>query len=55
MYMDKKLMRNGSGWALAINGTILKLLKINPETDLVEFTMEGDKLIITKSKNKRID
>jgi len=51
--MDKKLMRNGNGWALAINATILKLLKINPETDLVEYSIETDKLIITKSKNKR--
>lgn len=53
--MDKKLMRNGNGWVIAVNATILKLLKINPETDLVEYTIENDKLIITKSPNKRTD
>ena len=53
--MERKLMRNGNGWALFINSTILQLLKLNPETDLIEYTIEGDKLIITKSKNKRTD
>lgn len=53
--MDKKLMRNGTGWAIAVNSTILKLLDITPETDLIKFTVEGDKLIITKSPNKRTD
>ena len=48
--MDRKLMRNGNGQALTINSTILQLLKLNPETDLVEYTVENDKLIITKSK-----
>lgn len=53
--MDKKLMRNGTGWAIAINATILKLLEINPETDMIKFTVEKDKLVITKSPNKRPD
>ena len=53
--MERKLMKNGNGWALCVNSTILKLLKINPEEDLVEYTIENDKLIITKSPNKRTD
>lgn len=53
--MERKLMRNGNGWALSLNSTILQLVKINPETDLVELTIEGDKIIITKSPNKRQD
>lgn len=53
--MDRKLIRNGNGWALTLNKTILNLLKITPETDLVEYTIEGDKLIITKSPNRRAD
>lgn len=48
-------MRNGNGWAISINSTLLKLLNINPETDLVKYTVENDKLIITKSPNKRSD
>ena len=53
--MDRKLMRNGNGWVLCINATILDLLKVNPKTDMVEYTMERDKLIITKSGKKRDD
>ncbi len=41
------------GFGIFLNSTILKLLKINPETDMVEYQVEGDKLIITKSKNKK--
>lgn len=53
--MDRKLTRSGNGWCLYINNTILDLLKITPEKDLVEYSVEGDKLIITKSPNKRSD
>jgi len=53
--MDRKLMRNGNGWALCLNATILDLLKVDPKIDMVEYIMERDKLIITKSKNKRSD
>lgn len=53
--MDRKLMRNGNGWALCLNATILDLLKVNPKTDMVEYTIERDKLIITKSDKKRED
>lgn len=53
--MERKLMRNGNGWALSINSTILQLLKINPETDLVELVIEGHKLVMEKSPNKRSD
>lgn len=53
--MERKLIRNGNGWALSINKTILSLLKIDPDVDMAEYTVEGDKLIITKSPNKRPD
>ena len=53
--MDRKLMRNGNGWALCLNATILELLKIDPKTDMVEYRIERNKLIITKSKHKRSD
>lgn len=53
--MKRKLMRNGNGWALSINSTILQLLKINPEEDMVEFSIEIDKLIITKCTGKKND
>lgn len=53
--MEIRFFSSGNGWALFVNSTILKLLKINPENDMVEYTVEGDKLIVTKSPNKRTD
>lgn len=52
--MDRKLIRSGNGWCLYINNTILDLIKVDPKSDLVEYS-EGNKLIITKSPNKRDD
>ncbi len=54
MAVVRKLMRNGNGWALTINSTILGFLDVNPEEDMVQYTMEKDKLIITKSDKKII-
>ena len=54
MTVDRKLMRNGNGWALSINSVILGLLDVNPETDMVRYTIENEKLIITKSDKKII-
>lgn len=52
MTFDRKLMRNGNGWALAINSTILGFLDVNPEVDMVRYVIERDSLIITKSDKK---
>ena len=52
MTVDRKLMRNGNGWALSINSTILGLLDVNPEEDMVQYTVEKDRLVITKSDKK---
>lgn len=52
MAFDRKLMRNGNGWALSINSTILQFLDVNPETDMVKYMMDNEKLIITKSDKK---
>lgn len=54
MSFDRKLMRNGNGWALSINSTILSLMDINPEENMVNYIIENNKLIITKS-NKKIE
>lgn len=48
--MERKFFRSGGGWALFINNTILQLLKINPETDKVEYIIENDVLKIKKIK-----
>ena len=52
MTIDRKLMRNGNSWALSINSTILGLLDVNPEEDMIRYTIENNKLIITKSDKK---
>jgi len=52
MSVDRKLMRNGNGWALSINSTILGFLDVNPEEDMVKYVIENDRLIITKSDKK---
>jgi len=54
MSFERKLMRNGNGWALSINSTILGLLDVNPEINMVKYSIENNKLIITKS-DKKID
>ena len=53
MTFDRKLIRNGNGWAICINSIILELLDVNPETDMVRYTIENNKLIITKGNKKR--
>lgn len=50
MTYDRKLMRNGNGWALSLNATVLKFLDIDPKVNMVQYTMENDTLKITKSK-----
>ena len=52
MSVDRKLIRNGNGWALSINSTILGFLDVDPEKDMVKYNIENNKLIITKSDKK---
>ncbi len=54
MVVDRKLIRNGNGWALCINSTILGLLDINPEIDMVNYSVLEEKLIIKKSNKKKL-
>ncbi len=49
--MERKLFRSGGGWAIFINSTLLKLMKVNPETDKVEYIMENDILKIKKAQS----
>lgn len=52
MVVNRKLIRNGNAWALCLNSTILGLLDVNPEVDLINYTMQDNKLIISKSNEK---
>ena len=52
MSFDRKLIRNGNGWALCINATMLDLIGVNPTENMINYTIENEKLIITKSDKK---
>ena len=47
--MKKKLSRSGSGWALFMPKTLLELVDVNPETDMLEVKVENDVIKITKA------
>lgn len=49
MAYDRKLIRNGNGWAMTLNSTILELLDIDPKINKVRYTLENNTLKITKS------
>lgn len=49
MAYDRKLIRNGNGWAMTLNSTILELLDIDPKVNKVRYTIENNTLKITKS------
>ena len=51
--VERKLSRSGNGWSLFMPKTIIELLKINPETDHVEFIVENDILKIKKAEHER--
>ena len=49
MAYDRKLIRNGNGWAMTLNSTMLELLDVYPKVNKVRYTIEHDTLKITKS------
>ena len=49
MAYDRKLIRNGNGWAMTLNSTILEFLDIDPKVNKVRYTIENNTLKITKS------
>jgi len=50
-YMNRKFFKSGNGWALFVPKTILELLKVNPESDLIEMQLENDILKIKKTNS----
>ncbi len=55
MAVDRKLIRNGNGWALCLNSTILGLLDINPKIDMVSYSIQKETLVIKISDKKNTD
>ena len=52
--MKKKLSRSGSGWALFMPKTLLELIDVNPEEDLLEVKVENNVVKITKSEGPKL-
>ena len=50
--MIKNIIEIGNSWGVIIPQTILKLLKINPVQDKLEFSVENDVLKIKKAPKK---
>ena len=50
MSYDRKLIRNGNGWALTLNSTILEFLGVDPKVNKVHYQMDGETLKVTKSQ-----
>ena len=48
--MKKKLSRSGSGWALFMPKTLLELIEVDPETDLLEIKVENNVIKLTKAQ-----
>lgn len=48
--MKKKLSRSGSGWALFMPKTLLELIEVDPEMDLLEIKVENNVIKLTKAQ-----
>ena len=48
--MKKKLSRSGSGWSLFMPKTLLELIDVNPETDMLEIKVSDNTVKITKAQ-----
>ncbi len=51
--MKRKLSRSGSGWALFMPKTLLELIDVNPEEDMLEVKVENNVVKITKAVDKK--
>ena len=48
--MKKKLSRSGSGWALFMPKTLLELIDVDPESDMMNIQVENNTIKITKAQ-----
>ncbi len=51
--MERKLIRSGTGWCAYINNTVLELIEVDPEVDMIKYRVENNELIISKGSNKK--
>jgi hypothetical protein len=48
--MKRKLMRSENGWGVFLSKTILELLNVDPENNMVELEIEKDVLRIKRAQ-----
>lgn len=53
MIIRRKLKKYGNDWVLDIDDTIINLLNINPEIDILKYSLMGNKIYITKIDEKK--
>ena len=51
--MIKKIIQIGNSWGVIIPTAILQLLNINPVKDKLEFSIQGDTLIVKKADTNK--
>lgn len=51
--MKKKLSRSGSGWALFMPKTLLELIDVNPESDLLKIQVDNNIIKISKAEDNQ--
>ncbi len=51
--MERKLIRSGTGWCAYINNTVLQLIEVDPEVDMVKYRVVNNELIISKGSSKK--
>lgn len=52
--IEKKFVKLGRSWGLIIPPVLLKLLKINPEKETINISIENEKIIIEKNKTNEV-
>ncbi len=51
--MERKLIRSGTGWCAYINNTVLQLIEVDPEVDMVKYRVVNNELIISIGSSKK--
>ncbi len=51
--LDKKFVKLGRSWGMIIPPWFLKILDINPETDVMTLTVKDNRIVLEKKQNEK--
>jgi len=51
--IEKKFLKSGNSWCIAIPTNVLKILGINPEEDKLQLTLQNNDILIKTVKNNK--